>query len=89
MINWLWQNGPIVDCPELPLRVDGNNDMLGRIEKRGPQGGLAGIQAGMCDGGQIDTRYDIGRKYLFNKHFILALRSPNSRYPTDHRLVFE
>ena len=37
------------------------NVYLGRVDKRGSQGALMVIQAGICDGDQLGTRPDVGR----------------------------
>ena len=40
---------------------------LGRVDKRDSQGALIVIQAGICDGDQLGTRFDVGRRMGFSR----------------------
>lgn len=40
---------------------------LGRVDKRDSQGALIAIQAGICDGDQLGTRFDVGRRVGYSR----------------------
>lgn len=47
------------------------------------------IQTGLCDGDQLGTRPDVGRRVGVLERFLLAVRAPNGRKPANHRLVLD
>lgn len=47
------------------------------------------IQAGICNGDQLGTRPYVRRRMGVFERFILAVRAPNGRKPTNHRLVLD
>ena len=47
------------------------------------------IQAGFCYGGLLGTRLDADEEWAFFERFILAVRAPNGRKPTSHRVVLD
>ncbi len=56
---------------------------LGRVDKRDSQGALIVIQAGLCDGDQLGTRFDVGRGMGFSR----ALHSgrPSAEWAQTYR----